>query len=132
MRFAFWKNPKLADETSSPPEKSAIEPRGNKSNDDRPASINNDALDIIAEGIFRSGWSQHDWFVLPEIEPEDWTEGSEIITGVAIRSQSGSIRSFPSGHPGFQRFEDAVAKMSVKVAIKMCSTAIESAIRRYM
>lgn len=91
-----------------------------------------DALDIIAERIFRDGWRTRDWFFPPESNGDVWEENDEVVTGVVIKSRHGPVRSCPSGHPGFQGFENAVAQLNVRVAIKMANKSIDAAMDRYM
>jgi hypothetical protein len=79
------------------------------------------ALDVMADKIYRDCLIRG-WFFIPSTTSAQWTD--EVITGVAIRSKHGSVRSSPSEHRGFQEFETAIAQLNCRVAIKMHCKAV--------
>jgi hypothetical protein len=85
----------------------------------------NDALDVMADSIFRSG-CRLGWFHTRLGEPDG------IITGVCIRSKYGGTRSQPLNHPSFRPFEDAVVDLNARVALKIRSKAVEYAMKSHM
>lgn len=91
-----------------------------------------EALDIMAERLFTTGWKLRDWFSPPESDGAAYDDEDDVITGVVIKSKHGPVRSCPSGHAGFQAFENAIAGLNVRVAIKMANKSIDSAMDRHM
>ncbi|KAL7418822.1 hypothetical protein Q5752_006506 [Cryptotrichosporon argae] len=87
-----------------------------------------DALDLMADLIYRSCWAAG-WFEPPPAA-HDWSD--EVVTGVTIRSKHGVVRSSPCDHPGFATFERAVDALNARIAIKMHSKAVDIVFRNYL
>ena len=75
------------------------------------------ALNVMAERIYRAcrtrGWLQ------VQQHPQ-----RDVITGVAIRSKHGRIRSWPQ-HIGLQPFENGIIKLNCRVAVKLSCKALD-------
>ncbi|KAK4689790.1 hypothetical protein P7C73_g330, partial [Tremellales sp. Uapishka_1] len=86
-----------------------------------------DALDIMADHIFRIGVQQKKWFKAPRMGRLD-----EIGTGVTIRAKTGLYRTFPVDYEALEVFEIAIKKLNPEVAIKINCDAVRNVIRTYV
>ncbi|GFZ47911.1 hypothetical protein JCM24511_05658 [Saitozyma sp. JCM 24511] len=129
-RLSFRKPPPPVDPTSEkqPDAQEAAQPtQGEFTGENRTTVLDGgtDALDLMADSLFRSG-CREGWFDTPSGEPNG------VITGVCIRSKYGGTRSHPLNHPLFRPFEDAVFDLNARVALKIRSKAVEYAMKSHI
>ena len=101
-----------------------------------------DALDVMADHIFRLGVQRKKWFKAPKMG----AKRDEIATGVTIRAKTGLYRTFPVDYEALQPFEEAISRLNpevsstssklfcthLQVAIKIRSQIISSIMDTYM
>ena len=87
-----------------------------------------DALDVMADHIFRIGCQKKKWFKAPRMGSKKDTVG----TGVTIRAKVGVYRTFPVAYAALDEFEEAIARLNPEVAIKIKSDIVTSIMRTYM
>lgn len=78
-----------------------------------------DALDVMADYLFRYGCEKKKWFQKPlNRSREQWrnTNRSDIATGVCIRAKTGVQRAYPLNMPGLVVFETAVTALNPEVS----------------
>lgn len=49
----------------------------------------------------------------------------EVVLGISVRSEGGTMRSCPADHEGLRDFEDAVALLNASCAMKFTCRAVE-------
>ena len=102
-----------------------------------------DALDVMADHIFRIGVQEKKWFRAPKMG----SKRNGVPTGVTIRARPGLYRTFPVDYEPMQPFEDAVVRLNPEVsyplrpqvkeadqqcAIKIDSSVVRNIVRTYM
>jgi hypothetical protein len=125
--FSRFRKPKPADD-APPPTSETDEDEKNVDFQPQFNPLTLDAVDVMADMIYRSCWPEG-WFV-PAPEPSEWS--GEVITGVTLRSKYGSVRSCPAEHPGFAAFEHAIVQLNARIAIKLQCKAVDVAMKNYM
>jgi hypothetical protein len=86
-----------------------------------------DALDVMADHIFRIGVQKKKWFKAPRVGKRD-----DVATGVTLRARTGLYRTFPVKYEALEEFETAICKLNPEVAIKIKSTVVSNVIATYM
>jgi hypothetical protein len=74
-----------------------------------------DALEMMADDIYRYGSDWRQWFVPPTAE--NYLEN--VNTGVAIRSKTGNQVLYPYECPGLEEFGRAVTELNTAVSLSM-------------
>lgn len=87
-----------------------------------------DALDVMADHIFRIGVQKKKWFKPPKIG----VAGEGVATGLTIRARTGLYRTFPVNYEALEPFEVAVTRLNPEVAIKIDSQIVRNTVRSYM
>ena len=87
-----------------------------------------DALDVMADHIFRIGVQKKKWFKAPRLG----VRRDEVATGVTIRAKTGLYRTFPVNYDALDEFEEAVCRLNPEVAIKIKSSIATNVIRTYI
>nr|XP_031861885.1 uncharacterized protein CI109_002714 [Kwoniella shandongensis]KAA5528957.1 hypothetical protein CI109_002714 [Kwoniella shandongensis] len=87
-----------------------------------------DAVDVMADHIFRIGVQQKKWFKAPRMG----ARREDVATGVSIRVRTGLYRTFPVNYEALRPFEDAMLKLNPEVAIKMKSEIVASIFVAYI
>lgn len=72
-----------------------------------------DAIDVMADHIFRLGVSKKKWFKPPRMG----AKRDEPATGVTIRVKTGLYRSFPVDYEALEPFEDAITRLNPEVSL---------------
>jgi hypothetical protein len=76
-----------------------------------------DALDVMADYLFRFGCEKKKWFKKPPVTAKARQKtGSNVTTGVCIRAKTGIQRTYPSNLPGLLPFETAVTALNPEVS----------------
>jgi len=87
-----------------------------------------DALDVMADHIFRIGHQKKKWFKAPRMGSK-----KDIIgTGVTIRAKVGRYRTFPVGYNALDEFEEAISRLNPEVAVKIKSDIVGNIFQSYM
>lgn len=89
----------------------------------------NAALDVVADMLYRSCWPLG-WMPFRQVESDQWLE--EVMLGVSIRSEGGSVRSCPAEHEGLAEFEAGIGALHANCAIKFTCKAVEYMVRYYL
>lgn len=89
----------------------------------------NAALDVVADMLYRACWPLG-WIPFQQVESEQWLD--EVVLGVSIRGDSGTVRSCPAEHEGLRMFEAGVAMLHATVAIKFTCKAVEYMVKYYL
>ena len=71
-----------------------------------------DALDVMADHIFRIGVQEKKWFKAPKMG----MKRNGNATGVTIRARPGLYRTFPVDYEPMQPFEDAITRLNPEVS----------------
>lgn len=87
-----------------------------------------DALDVMADHIFRIGCQKKKWFKAPRMG----SKRDDIGTGVTIRAKIGLYRTFPVGNKLLDEFEEAISRLNPEVAIKIKSDIVTTIMKTYM
>jgi hypothetical protein len=87
-----------------------------------------DAVDVMADHIYRIGVQKKKWFKPPRLG--DRRHG--VGTGVSIRVKTGLYRTYPVRYKALDSFEEAVTKLNPEVAIKIRSDMVTNIMRTYM
>ncbi|KAJ9105391.1 hypothetical protein QFC21_001761 [Naganishia friedmannii] len=88
-----------------------------------------DALDVMADYLFRFGCEKKKWFRRPPItamEKRRYNSSKHVTTGVCIRAKTGVQRAYPSNTPGLAAFETAVTALNPEVAFKVKSPIVKT------
>ncbi|KAJ9112326.1 hypothetical protein QFC19_000746 [Naganishia cerealis] len=78
-----------------------------------------DALDVMADYLFRFGCEQKKWFQRPPVtakEKRRTYSSKHVATGVCIRAKTGIQRVYPANLPGLAAFETAVTALNPEVS----------------
>jgi hypothetical protein len=89
----------------------------------------NAALDVVADMLYRSCWPLG-WMPFKQVESDQWID--EVVLGVSIRADGGSVRSCPPEHDGLSEFEIGVGALHATVAIKFTCKAVEYMVKYYL
>lgn len=113
---------------SIPPPSPSITPSISEKSD---LAIHEDpeALDVVADMLFRTCWPLG-WVPIQQVESAAWTD--EVVLGVSIRAEDGTMRSSPMAHSGMAEFEQGVAGLNARVALKMRCRAVEYTMKNHM
>jgi hypothetical protein len=102
-----------------------------------------DALDVMADHIFRIGVQRKKWFKAPKMG----IKRDGVATGVTIRAKAGLYRTYPVNYEPLEEFEDAISRLNPEVsrglltalarahdqvAIKVDSQIVRNIMRTYM
>lgn len=87
-----------------------------------------DALDVIADHIFRIGAQKKQWFKAPRMG----ARRDQVGTGVTIRARAGLYRTFPVNYDALDEFEAAMIRLNPEVALKIDSQISRDVVRTYM
>ena len=87
-----------------------------------------DALDVMADHIFRIGCHKKKWFKAPRLGAPN----GHIGTGLTIRAKVGLYRTFPVGFAALDEFESAVCRLNPEIALKIKSDVVRSVMSAYM
>lgn len=87
-----------------------------------------DALDVMADHIFRIGCHDKKWFKAPRLGAKRDVVG----TGVTIRAKVNRYRTYPVAYTALDEFEDAITRLNPEVAIKIQSDVVSAIMRTYM
>lgn len=87
-----------------------------------------DAVDVMADQIFRIGVQQKKWFRAPRLG----LKRRELATGVTIRVKTGLYRTFPVEYEALEPFELAISRLNPEVAIKIKSRIVSDVMNAYM
>ncbi|WVR04423.1 hypothetical protein IAU60_001425 [Kwoniella sp. DSM 27419] len=87
-----------------------------------------DALDVMADHIFRIGAQKKKWFKAPKMG----LRRNEAATGVSIRARTGLYRTFPVDYEALKPFEEAISRLNPEVAIKIKSDIVYSIFETYI
>ena len=71
-----------------------------------------DALDVMADHIFRLGVTKKKWF-----KPPRAGKNNDFATGVSIRAKTGLYRTFPVGCPALDPFSEAITRLNPEVSL---------------
>ncbi|KAJ9116614.1 hypothetical protein QFC20_000547 [Naganishia adeliensis] len=86
-----------------------------------------DALDVMADYLFRFGCEKKKWFKKPPVTARARQRtGSHVTTGVCIRAKTGVQRTYPLNLPGLLPFEMAVTALNPEVAFKIRSPIVKT------
>lgn len=72
-----------------------------------------DALDVMADHIFRLGVQEKKWFKAPRMG----SKRDGVATGVSIRARAGLYRTFPVDFEPMIEFEEAVSRLNPEVRV---------------
>lgn len=81
-----------------------------------------DALDVMADYLFRFGCEKKKWFEKPPVtakEKRKYNSENHVITGVCIRAKTGVQRAYPTNVPGLIAFETAVTALNPEVSVTL-------------
>lgn len=78
-----------------------------------------DALDIMADHIFRIGVQRKKWFKAPKLG----MKRDGVATGVSIRAKTGLYRTYPVDYEPLEEFEDAITRLNPEVHRKSLEMA---------
>lgn len=87
-----------------------------------------DALDVMADHIFRIGCHDKKWFKAPRLG----ARRDAVGTGVTIRAKVNRYRTYPVAYAALDEFEEAIARLNPEVAIKIQSDVVSTIMRTYM
>lgn len=87
-----------------------------------------DAVDVMADQIFRVGVQKKKWFKPPRLG----LNKRDIATGVTIRVKTGLYRTFPVEYEALEPFEQAINRLNPEVAIKIKSRIVSNVMAVYM
>ncbi|OCF59087.1 hypothetical protein L486_03586 [Kwoniella mangroviensis CBS 10435] len=87
-----------------------------------------DALDVMADHIFRTGVQKKKWFKAPRMG----VRRNDAATGVTIRARTGLYRTFPVDYEALKPFEEAVSRLNPEVAIKIKSDIVNTIMETYI
>ena len=87
-----------------------------------------DALDIMADHIFRIGVQKKKWFKPPRMGQKR----DNVGTGLTLRVKTGLFRTFPVDYDLLDEFEEAMTRLNPEVAIKINSQIVATIMRTYM
>lgn len=87
-----------------------------------------DAVDVMADQIFRIGVQKKKWFKPPRLG----LKRREVATGVTIRVKTGLYRTFPVEYEALEPFEEAISRLNPEVAIKIKSRIVGNVMSVYM
>ena len=87
-----------------------------------------DAVDVMADQIFRIGVQKKKWFKPPRLG----LKRKEVATGVTIRVKTGLYRTFPVEYEALEPFEAAITRLNPEVAIKIKSRFVNNVMSTYM
>lgn len=87
-----------------------------------------DAVDVMADQIFRIGVQKKKWFKPPRLG----LKRREVATGVTIRVKTGLYRTFPVEYEALEPFEEAISRLNPEVAIKIKSRIVSNVMSAYM
>lgn len=87
-----------------------------------------DALDVMADHIFRIGHQKKKWFKAPRLGAKK----NSVGTGVTIRAKVGRYRTFPVGYKALDEFEEAISRLNPEVAIKIKSDIVSTIMKTYV
>lgn len=87
-----------------------------------------DAIDVMADQIFRIGVQKKKWFKPPRLG----LKRREVATGVTIRVKTGLYRTFPVEYEALEPFEDAISRLNPEAAIKIKSRIVNNVMAAYM
>ena len=65
-----------------------------------------------------------------QVDSDQWID--EVVLGVSIRSEGGSVRSCPADHDGLAEFEIGVGLLHATVALKFTCKAVEYMVKYYL
>lgn len=75
-----------------------------------------DALDIMADHIFRIGVQKKKWFKPPKMG----IKRDGVATGVTIRAKAGLYRTYPVDYEPLLEFEEAITRLNPEVSSGRC------------
>ncbi|WWC59194.1 uncharacterized protein I303_101743 [Kwoniella dejecticola CBS 10117] len=87
-----------------------------------------DALDVMADHIFRLGVQKKKWFKAPRMG----VRRNDAATGVTIRARTGLYRTFPVDYEALKPFEEAITRLNPEVAIKIKSDIVGTIFDTYI
>jgi hypothetical protein len=87
-----------------------------------------DAIDVMADQIFRVGVQKKKWFKPPRLG----LSKRDVATGVTIRVKTGLYRTFPVEYEALQPFEEAINRLNPEAAIKIKSRIVSNVMAVYM
>ncbi|WWC87221.1 uncharacterized protein L201_002109 [Kwoniella dendrophila CBS 6074] len=87
-----------------------------------------DALDVMADHIFRIGVQRKKWFKAPRMG----VRRNDAATGVTLRARTGLYRTFPVDYEALKPFEEAITKLNPEVAIKIRSDIVTTIFGTYI
>lgn len=87
-----------------------------------------DAVDVMADQIFRIGVQKKKWFKPPRMGDKR----DRVATGVSIRVKTGLYRTFPVGYDALDEFEEAMTRLNPEVGIKIKSRIVHSVMDSFM
>lgn len=86
-----------------------------------------DALDVMADHIFRLGVTKKKWFKPPRLDKDN-----TFATGVSIRAKTGLYRTFPVGVPALNSFAEAITRLNPEIAIKIKCSVVTTVMNTYI
>lgn len=87
-----------------------------------------DAVDVMADQIFRVGVQKKKWFKPPRLG----LNKRDVATGVTIRVKTGLYRTFPVEYEALEPFEQAINRLNPEAAIKIKSRIVSNVMAVYM
>lgn len=87
-----------------------------------------DAIDVMADQIFRVGVQKKKWFKPPRLG----LSKRDVATGVTIRVKTGLYRTFPVEYEALEPFEKAISRLNPEAAIKIKSRIVSNVMAVYM
>jgi hypothetical protein len=87
-----------------------------------------DAIDVMADQIFRVGVQKKKWFKPPRLG----LAKRDVATGVTIRVKTGLYRTFPVEYEALEPFEKAISRLNPEAAIKIKSRIVSNVMAVYM
>jgi hypothetical protein len=87
-----------------------------------------DAIDVMADQIFRVGVQKKKWFKPPRLG----LNKRDVATGVTIRVKTGLYRTFPVEYEALEPFEKAITRLNPEAAIKIKSRIVSNVMAVYM
>ena len=87
-----------------------------------------DAIDVMADQIFRVGVQKKKWFKPPRLG----LAKRDVATGVTIRVKTGLYRTFPVEYEALEPFENAISRLNPEAAIKIKSRIVSNVMAVYM
>lgn len=96
---------------------------------DEESESDNAALDVVADMLYRSCWPLG-WVPFKQVESDQWME--EVILGVSIRAEDGTVRSCPAEHDGLRDFEHGVGLLHATTAMKITCKSVEYMVKFYL